>query len=253
VHGGPWSRDFWGFSSVHQWLANRGYAVLSVNYRGSTGFGKKFVEAGNNEWGGKMHEDLLDAVEWAVSKKIADPARVAIMGGSYGGYEALVGMSMSPEIFACGIDISGPINLATFLAHMPGLDQWAARVGDFRTEEGSNFLAQRSPATFVAQIAKPLLVAQGSNDPFVPRSETDQMVQGLARKGVPVTYVVYSDEGHGLARAQNRLSFYAVAEGFLAQHLGGRAEPVGDDFSGSTIKIPVGGQQVAGVMETSRN
>ncbi len=253
VHGGPWSRDFWGFSAVHQWLANRGYAVLSVNYRGSTGFGKKFVEAGNNEWGGNMHEDLLDAVEWAVGKKIADPARVAIMGGSYGGYAALVGMSMSPEVFACGIDISGPINLATFLAQVPGPDQWAARVGEFRTAEGRNFLAQRSPYTFTAKSAKPLLVAQGANDPFVPRSETDQMVQGLTRKGVPVTYVVYSDEGHGLARAQNRLSFYAVAEGFLAEHLGGRAEPVGDDFSGSTIKIPVGGKQLAGVMGAAGN
>jgi dipeptidyl aminopeptidase/acylaminoacyl peptidase len=253
VHGGPWSRDAWGFSAVHQWLANRGYMVMSVNYRGSAGFGKKFVEAGNLEWGGKMHEDLLDAVEWAVSKKLADPARVAIMGGSYGGYAALVGMTMSPEIFACGIDICGPSNLATFLAQMPDPDRWAARVGDFRTEEGAALLAQRSPATHVAKIAKPLLVAQGANDPWVARSETDQMVQGLARKGVPVTYVVYADEGHGLARAQNRLSFYAVAEGFLAEHLGGRAEPVGDDFAGSTIKIPVGGQQVAGVMGTKGN
>ena len=253
VHGGPWARDVWGLDPVHQWLANRGYAVLSVNYRGSAGFGKKFSEAANGEWGGKMQEDLLDAVEWAVSKKIADPARIAIMGGSYGGYAALVGLTQTPETFACAVDVCGPSNLVTFLQGMPGMDTWAVRVGDCRTDEGRNLLAQRSPIHFLDKIVRPLLIAQGANDQRVPRSETDTLVQTLKDKGVPVTYVVYSDEGHGLARAQNRLAFYAVAEGFLAQRLGGRAQPVGSDFAGSTIKIPVGGDQVAGIMGTSNN
>ncbi len=252
VHGGPWWRDRWGFDPIHQWLANRGYAVLSVNFRGSTGFGKKFVNAANREWGGKMHEDLLDAVKWAVKKKIADPDRVAIMGGSYGGYATLVGLTLTPDTFACGVDIVGPSNLITFMEAIPEnrtstIDMWAARVGDHRTEEGRTFLWERSPIAFADRITRPLLIAHGVNDPRVTKAESDQIVAVLQENGVPVTYVVYPDEGHGFAQPENRLAFYAVAEQFLAEHLGGRAEPVGDAFAGSSITIPVGGEQMAGV------
>ena len=251
VHGGPWWRDVWGYDPVHQWLANRGFAVLSVNYRGSTGFGKKFVNAGNGEWGGKMHDDLIDAVQWAISKKIADPKRIAIMGGSYGGFAALVGLTSTPDTFACGVDIVGPSNLVTFLETMPvdwqpTQDQWTKRVGDHRTEEGRALLMQRSPINHIDQIIKPLLIAHGGNDPRVKRSESDQIVKTLKRSGVPVTYVIYPDEGHGFSRPENRLSFYAVVESFLGEHLGGRIQPIGADFRGSTIDIPVGGEQIAG-------
>lgn len=250
VHGGPWWRDAWGFNAMHQWLSNRGYAVLSVNYRGSTGFGKKFIAAGNREWGGRMHDDLTDAVAWAVKKKIADEQRVAIMGASYGGYAALVGLTFTPQTFACGVDISGPASLATFLDSMPSswqpvADLWSTRVGDPTTEEGRSFLAARSPLTFIDEITKPLLIAQGADDSRVKRSESDQIVQTMQRKSVPVTYVLYPDEGHGLADPGNQMSFFAVAENFLAQHLGGRAQPVGNDLDASSITIPVGGEMIA--------
>ena len=257
VHGGPWSRDYWGYDATHQWLANRGYAVLSVNYRGSTGFGKKFVSAGNTEWGGRMHDDLIDAVKWAVKKKIADPNRIAIMGGSYGGYATLIGMTSTPEQFICGVDIVGPSNLVSFLNSIPtdrapSARRWATRVGDVRTAEGREFLAQRSPLTFVDRITRPLLIAHGAKDPRVQRSESDRIVETLRNNGVPVTYVVYPDEGHGFVRQENRLSFYAVVEAFLGEHLGGRVEPVGDDFDGSSITIPTGGNQIAGVIGSAR-
>ena len=257
VHGGPWSRDYWGYDAIHQWLANRGYAVLSVNYRGSIGFGKKFVAAGNKEWGGKMHDDLIDAVKWAIKKKIADPDRIAIMGGSYGGYATLIGMTSTPERFACGVDIVGPSNLVTFMNTMsaywaPTVDQLAMRVGDVRTEPGREFLTQRSPLTFVNNVTRPLLIGHGSMDPRVQKSESDQIVETLQGNGVPVTYVVYPDEGHGFARHENRLSFYAVVEAFLGEHLAGRVEPVGGDFDGSSITIPTGGQHIAGVVGSAR-
>ncbi len=257
VHGGPWSRDYWGYDAIHQWLANRGYAVLSVNYRGSTGFGKKFVSAGNKEWGGRMHDDLIDAVNWAVKKKIADPDRIAIMGGSYGGYATLIGMTSTPEQFTCGVDIVGPSNLVTFLNTIPTyrastVSRWATRVGDVRTEQGREFLTQRSPLTFVNRISRPLLIGHGAMDPRVHQSESDKIVETLQHNGVPVTYVVYPDEGHGFARQENRLSFYAVVEAFLGEHLDGRVEPVGEDFDGSSITIPTGAKQIAGVVGSAR-
>ncbi len=250
VHGGPWWRDSWGFNPVHQWLANRGYAVMSVNFRGSTGFGKKFTNAANKEWGGRMHDDLIDAVQWAVDKKIADPQRIAIMGGSYGGYATLVGLTVTPETFACGVDIVGPSNLVTFMETIPPywqptVDLWATRVGDFRTEEGRAFLAERSPLNFVDEIRRPLLIAHGANDPRVKRTESDQIVETMKRKNIPVTYVLYPDEGHGFDRPENRLSFFAVAEQFLAQNIGGRVEPIGTAFENSSITIPVGGAGIA--------
>ncbi len=253
VHGGPWwSREYWGYNPVHQWLANRGYAVLSVNYRGSAGFGKKYMEAAQGEWGGRMHDDLLDAVQWAVEKKISDPKRIAIMGGSYGGYAALVGLTRDPEAFACGVDIVGPADLAAFLESVPAWapleNLWASRVGEYRTDEGRALLAERSPVNHADRIVRPLLVAQGANDQRARKSDTDRIVASLKKNGVPVTYVVYGDEGHGLTRLENRISFFAVAEQFLAEHLGGRVEPIGDDLEGSTAKIVEGGPNLAGVI-----
>jgi len=245
VHGGPWTRDVWGLYANHQWLASRGYAVLSVNYRGSTGFGKAFVNAANLEWAGKMHDDLMDAVDWAIAHQIADPARVAIMGGSYGGYAALVGLTFTPEKFACAVDLCGISNLVTFLNTIPEYwmtwkSLWKIRTGDYTTEVGLRFLEERSPLNRAGQIVRPLLIGQGANDVRVKASESEQIVAAMQQHGIPVTCVYYPDEGHGLGRSENRRSFTAVAEAFLAAHLGGRCEPVGDDFEGSSIEFKTG-------------
>jgi len=252
VHGGPWARDEWGYNAHHQWLANRGYVVLSVNFRGSTGFGKDFINAANMEWGRRMHEDLLDAVDWAIANADVDPDRIAIMGGSYGGYATLVGLTFTPERFACGVDIVGPSNLITLLETIPPywapmIEIFTTRVGDHRTDEGRALLRERSPLTRVDAIERPLLIAQGANDPRVKQAESDQIVKAMQEKKIPVTYVLYPDEGHGFARPENRLSFYAVAEKFLAQHLGGRSEEVGTGFEGSTIQVPEGADQIPGL------
>lgn len=252
VHGGPWARDDWGYHPHHQWLANRGYAVLSVNFRSSTGFGKAFINAGNREWGAAMHNDLLDAVSWAINEKIADPDRVAIMGGSYGGYATLWAMTQSPDVFACGVDIVGPSSLITLLESIPAywqpmIELFATRVGDHRTETGRTFLESRSPLPFADRIRRPLLIGQGANDPRVKQAESDQIVQSLQAKGIPVTYALYPDEGHGFARPENNLSFDAIVEAFFGEHLGGRVEPIGDDFAGSSVQVPAGGEQVPGV------
>ena len=254
VHGGPFGRDNWGYHSQHQLLANRGYAVMSVNFRGSTGIGKGFTNAANREWGGKMHDDLVDAVRWAIEEGIADPQRIAIMGGSYGGYATLVGVTFTPDIFACGVDIVGPSNLVTLLESIPPywqpqVEMFANRVGDHRTEEGRKFLGERSPINYVDRISKPLLIGQGANDPRVKQAESDQIVEAMREKNIPVAYVLYPDEGHGFARPENNLSFYAVAEAFLAGCLGGRYQPVGEDFEGSSITVPAGAEQVSGLEE----
>ncbi|MFO0762709.1 MAG: S9 family peptidase [Byssovorax sp.] len=249
VHGGPWARDTWGLNSIHQWLADRGYAVLSVNYRSSTGFGKKFINAGDHEWAGKAHDDLLDAVKWAIDQHIADPAKVAIHGGSYGGYATLVGLTFTPDVFACGVDIVGPSNLATLLSSIPPywapmFNLFAGRIGDPRTEDGKMLLADRSPLFKAASIRKPLLIGQGANDPRVKQAESDQIVKAMKEKGIPVTYVLFSDEGHGFKRPENRMSFNAIDEIFLAQCLGGTYQPIGDDFKGSTVAVPEGADQI---------
>jgi dipeptidyl aminopeptidase/acylaminoacyl peptidase len=254
VHGGPWSRDVFGFDSEHQWLANRGYAVLSVNFRASTGFGKAFVNAGDKQWAAKMHDDLLDAVDWAVREKVTTPDKVAIYGGSYGGYATLVGLTFTPDRFACGVDIVGPSNLNTLLASIPPywkafFEDLARRVGDPRTEEGRALLKDRSPLWRADQIKRPLLIAQGANDPRVKQAESDQIVSAMKAKNLPVTYVVYPDEGHGFARPQNRTSFYAISEAFLSTCLGGRFEPVGNDFAGSSLTVPDGANYVPGLSE----
>jgi dipeptidyl aminopeptidase/acylaminoacyl peptidase len=252
VHGGPWARDEWGFSSEHQWLANRGYAVMNVNYRGSTGFGKRFTNAANGEWAGKMHDDLLDAVEWAVARGVARRDKVAIMGGSYGGYATLVGLTYTPETFACGVDIVGPSSLVTLMHNVP--DYWMpfmpvmkVRVGDVDTEEGRKELEARSPLNRVDKIQRPLLIGQGANDPRVKQLEADQIVAAMEAKHIPVTYVLYPDEGHGFAREPNRTSFNAVTEAFLSPILGGRFEPIGEDFEGASIHIPAGADHVPGL------
>ncbi|MBV8885016.1 MAG: S9 family peptidase [Chroococcidiopsidaceae cyanobacterium CP_BM_RX_35] len=231
VHGGPWARDAWGYDPEVQWLANRGYVVLQVNFRGSTGYGKDFLNAGNREWGAKMHNDLIDAVHWLGQKGIADLKKVAIMGGSYGGYATLVGLTFTPEVFAAGVDIVGPSNLITMMQSIP--PYWeplrameAHRIGNLETEQ--EFLKSRSPLFFVDQIKAPLLIAQGANDPRVKQAESDQIVAAMQQANRPVEYVLYTDEGHGFARPENRLHFYAIAEQFLAKYLGGRFEPMGE-------------------------
>ena len=227
VHGGPWARDNWGYDGEVQWLANRGYAVLQLNYRGSTGYGKKFLNAANREWGGKMHDDLVDGVKWVVDQGIADPKRICIFGGSYGGYATLVGLTFTPDLFACGVDIVGPSNLITFQETIP--PYWKPlepilwqRVGC--PVNDVEFLKSRSPLFHVDKIVRPLLIAQGANDPRVKKSESLQMVEALKRAGKVVEYVEYPDEGHGFARPENRLDFYGKAEHFLSEHLGGRSQ-----------------------------
>ena len=254
VHGGPWGRDRYGYHPESVWFADRGYASLRVNFRSSTGFGKAFINKGDLEWGRKMHEDLIDAVDWAVANHIADPARVAMYGGSYGGYATLWGATNSPEHFACNVAIVAPSNLKTLLASIPAYwesfrDQLYRRVGDPRTAAGSALLEERSPLSHVQGIRKPLLIGQGANDPRVKKAEADQIVGAMEQRKIPVTYVLYPDEGHGFARPENRTSFYAVAEAFLSQCLGGRFEPVGRDFIGSTIQVPKGAEFVPGLKE----
>jgi dipeptidyl aminopeptidase/acylaminoacyl peptidase len=253
-HGGPWSRDVWGYNPWHQWLANRGYAVLAVNFRASTGLGKAFTNAGDLEWGGKIMDDQLDAVQWAMAQGIADPQRVAVMGGSFGGYSTLAGLTFTPEIFACGVDIVGPSNLITLMESLPpywkpALEMFTTRVGDHRTEAGRALLTQHSPLTYVDRIRRPLLIGQGANDPRVKQAESDQIVAAMQAKNIPVTYVLYPDEGHGFARPENNLSFCAIAEAFLATCLGGRSEPIGRDFDGASLIVPAGRHEIPGLAE----
>ncbi len=258
VHGGPWARDSYGYSGYDQWLANRGYAVLQVNYRGSTGFGKDFVNASEGQWSKAMHDDLIDGVEWAVANGVTTKDNVAIMGGSYGGYATLVGMTFTPETFKCGVDIVGPSNLVTLFKTFPSywasfMEQWYRRVGDPRTEAGMEALVQASPLTHVDRISKPLLIGQGANDPRVVQAESDQIVDAMKAKSIPVTYVLFPDEGHGFARPENNKAFNAVAEGFLSTCLGGRAEPIGQDFAGSSVTVPTGTEGVPGLAEALKS
>lgn len=227
VHGGPWHRDTWTFHSEVQWLANRGYAVLQVNFRGSTGFGKSFLHAGDKEWGRKMQHDLTDSVKWAIDQGIADPERVAIFGGSYGGYAALAGAAFTPNLYRCAVAMVGPSSILTWMASIPPywkplIKLFHTRVGNPDTEE--DMLKERSPLFSVDQIRIPMLIGQGANDPRVRQEESEQIVAALKSKGHEVEYALYEDEGHGLYRPENRLDFYARAERFLARHLGGRCE-----------------------------
>jgi len=222
VHGGPWVRDSWGYSPIVQWLANRGYAVLQVNYRGSSGYGKKFLNAGNKQWGAKMHDDLVDAVNWAVEQGVADPKRVAIYGGSYGGYAALVGATFTPDLFKCAIDIVGPSNLITLLKSVPPywkifLERMYKRVGHPEKEE--EFLKSRSPLFKADKIKIPVMVVQGANDPRVKQAEAEQIVQAMKKNGVDYEYLLFEAEGHGIRKEANRMKCYAVLEKFLKKHM----------------------------------
>ncbi len=227
VHGGPWARDTWGYNPEVQWMANRGYAVLQVNFRGSTGFGKEFLHAADKEWGRAMQHDLTDAVNWAIAEGIADPDRLCIYGGSYGGYAVLAAAAFTPDLFTCGVDIVGPSSLHTLIQSIPPywapmLKVFSVRMGD--PVEDSLMLVERSPLTHVDSMRMPLLIGQGANDPRVKEAESEQIVEALRERGKDVEYVVYPDEGHGFARPENRMDFYAKAEAFIAKYLNGRVE-----------------------------
>jgi len=230
VHGGPNVRDVWGYDPEAQWLANRGYACLQINYRGSTGYGKQFVNAGDREWGGKMHDDLIDAVNWAVHQGLADKKRICIYGGSYGGYAALVGATFTPDVFCCAVDVVGPSNLITMIKSIPAY--WSTylaieykRVG--HPEKDDAFLKSRSPLFKVDRIKAPILIAHGKNDPRVKLSESEQIIEAMKSKNIPYEFLLFEDEGHGFAKPENRMKFYAAAEQFLAKHLGGQFEEIG--------------------------
>ncbi|HST23387.1 MAG TPA: S9 family peptidase [Blastocatellia bacterium] len=230
VHGGPWQCDTWGYNGEVQFLANRGYAVLQVNYRGSTGHGKKFQHAAIKEFAGKMQDDLIDGVNWAINQGIADPARVAIYGFSYGGYAALVGMTFTPDVFACGIALCGPSNLITLIKSFPPYAKpfleasWYRYIGNPDDPETLEDLKERSPLFRVHNLKRPLLIAQGANDPRVNKAESHQIVEAMRSAGKEVEYMLVEGEGHGFQNPVNRLEFYARMEAFLAKHLGGRTE-----------------------------
>lgn len=226
-HGGPWGRDSWGYNSIAQFLANRGYAVLSPNFRASTGFGKKFLDAGNKEWGQKMQDDVTWGAKYLIAEGIADPKRVGIMGGSYGGYATLAGVTFTPDLYAAGVSIVGPSNLITLLESIPPYWEpvrklFYERMGDPNTPEGKAQLIRQSPLTHADKIKTPLLVIQGANDPRVNKRESDQIVIALRDRGFPVEYLVAPDEGHGFQRPVNNMAMFVTAEKFLAKHLGGR-------------------------------
>lgn len=212
-----------------QWLANRGYAVVQANFRGSTGYGKAFLNVANRQWAGTMRTDLLDARDWAIAQGIADPSRFAIMGGSYGGYAVLTALTFTPDAFTCGVDIVGPSNLNTLLSSIPPYWKPLIKIFHERMGEDPAFLDSQSPLFKAEQVRVPLLIAQGANDPRVKRQESDQIVDAMRKNGIPVTYVVFPDEGHGFAHPQNNQRFTALAEAFLAEHLGGRIEPAHPD------------------------
>ena len=226
VHGGPWARDTWGFNPEAQWLANRGYLCVQVNFRGSTGYGKDFVNAGDRAWGAEMQNDISDAVAHVISQGWADPVRVAIYGGSYGGYAALAGAAFTPDLYCCAVDIVGPSNLITLIESVP--PYWAPMIAMFHQRVGdpakdADFLWSRSPLSRAEAIRIPLLIAQGANDPRVKQAESEQIVAALSKAGIDHEYLLFPDEGHGFAKPENRLRFYAEADRFLARYLGGAA------------------------------
>ena len=239
VHGGPWARDEWGYNVIHQWLNNRGYAVLSVNFRGSVGFGKNFVNAANREWSKKMQDDLIDAVNWSIEKGIADPKKICIGGASYGGYATLVGLTSTPDIFACGVDMVGLSNLETLLESYPPymkdeLDEVEYRIGRGDDKE---FLRSISPLYKADKISKPLLIAHGKNDIRVSEKASSQIVEAMKKHQKPVIYVLFPDEGHAFVKIKNDIVFYAIMEAFLAKELGGRFQKIGDDLKNSSAII----------------
>ncbi|HYD74254.1 MAG TPA: prolyl oligopeptidase family serine peptidase [Candidatus Binatia bacterium] len=238
-HGGPWMRDSYGFNPLHQWLANRGYAVLSVNFRGSTGLGKAFLNAGNGQWGARMQDDLLDAAQWAVESGVAQPDRIAIVGSGFGGYAALAGLAFTPEQFRCAAAYGAPANLTAMVDGAPGLqrEEMLLRVGDIRTAEGRSSLRERSPLMRASQMRRPLLLALGGRDALASRAEFDQIAQSLRGRRIQLSSIIFPEEGRDLVRPQNRLAYYSVLEHFLGSCLGGRVEPVGGAFEGATMTV----------------
>ncbi len=253
-HAGPWARDSYGFDPLHQWLANRGYAVLSVNFRGSTGFGKAFLNAGNGEWGARMQDDLLDAAQWAIENGVAQPDRIAIVGAGFGGYAALAGLAFTPEQFRCAAAYGAPANLSALVSAAPARvrDEWLLRVGDVRTAEGRSTLRQRSPAIRAGQMRRPLLLALGARDPAATRAEFDQIAQSLRGRRIELSSIVFPEEGAQLLRPQNRLAYYAVLEHFLGNCLGGRVEPVGGAFEGASMQVYDGAAVAPGLSAFAR-
>ena len=263
IHGGPWARDTWGFRSQVQFLANRGYAVFQPNFRASTGFGQAFLNAGNREWGDAMQDDITDGIQYLIEQGIADPERVCIMGGSYGGYATLAGMVFTPELYACGVNIVGVSNIITLLNSIPTYwgpirQMLTLRVGDPDTEEGRAQLERQSPINHVDNIQRPLLIVHGANDPRVRQSEADQIVVAMREAGLPVEYILAPDEGHGFSQRINRLAMYARVEQFLAQHLGGRyqsdmADEVAERLAAITVDVEaVEMPELAGELDTAR-
>lgn len=242
VHGGPWARDEWGYNVIHQWLNNRGYAVLSVNFRGSVGFGKNFVNAANRQWSKKMQDDLIDAVNWSIEKGIADPKKICIGGASYGGYATLVGLTSTPEMFACGIDMVGLSNLETLLESYPPYMQDELDEVEYRIGRGDDkdFLRSISPLYKADKISKPLLIAHGKNDIRVSEKASSQIVEAMKKHQKPVIYVLFPDEGHAFVKIKNDIAFYAIMEAFLAKELGGRFQKIGDDVKNSSAIIVEG-------------
>ena len=251
VHGGPWARDDWGYNVIHQWLNNRGYAVLSVNFRGSVGFGKEFVNAANRQWSKKMQDDLIDAVNWSIEQGIANPKKICIGGASYGGYTTLVGLTSTPEIFACGIDMVGLSDLVNLGESYPSymkdeLDDVEYRIGPLNDKD---FLRSISPLYKADKISKPLLIAQGKNDIRVLESHSTQIVEAMKKNQKPVLYVLFPDEGHAFVKIENDLAFYAIMEAFLAKELGGRFQEIGDDVKNSSAIIVEGKDIIDGLQD----
>ena len=236
VHGGPQARDYWGFNPIHQLLANRGYHVLSVNYRGSTGLGKDHLLAGEGEWYARMQDDLVDAVRWAVDERIADPDRLVIMGASYGGYAALAGLTRDPDLFAAAIAEVGPSNLRTLLESIPPYWESGRTILERMIGVGKVDLDAISPIQHVDRIERPLLLGHGANDPRVKLTESETIAAAMAERQLPIDFVVFPDEGHGLANPSNALAMYALVEAFLSQHVGGRAEPFGSSLEQSSLE-----------------
>lgn len=253
-HDGPWSRDAYGFNPMHQWLANRGYAVLSVNTRGSAGFGKTFLNAGNREWGGRMREDLADAARWAAANAIAQPERIAIVGAGFGGYASLSALAFDPELYRCGASYNGPGNLFALLDTSPASvrSELYQRIGDARTGAGRDILRQHSPLFHASQMRRPLMLAVGPREGRGLRGEADQIAQALRSRRAALTYLVFPDEGRELVRQANRLSYFAVLEQFLGECLGRRIEPVGTAFQGATINVFDGASSVPGLSAFAR-
>jgi dipeptidyl aminopeptidase/acylaminoacyl peptidase len=253
IHGGPSDeRAQFGFAPLLQWMTNRGYAVFVVNFRGSPGFGKAFMNAQHHEWGGAMNRDVIEQVRYLIDKRIADPKRIAVFGGSYGGYETLVAMTKSPGVFACGNAVVGPSNLETFVDPKTLPPDWSpdslfALLGDPRTEEGRKLLKERSPFNYAQNTKGDMLIVQGANDVRVPTREAEQVVAAMQKAGVRVTYLLYPDEGHGIIRPENNRSFLAISEVFFGQCLGGRYSALTRELEGSSVKVPAGIQYIPGL------